>query len=301
MLADRLTVAARGEVRRAEPLARHTTLRVGGPAAVWLEAEAEEDLLAVGALCRELSRPWVVLGRGSNVLMADTGWPGVAVVLGRAFRGVDVEGEIVRAGAAEPMPALARTCAAAGLAGLAFGVAIPGSLGGAVRMNAGAHGSELRDVLVDARAVLVDDGAVTTFDAAKLEMGYRHTALPPHAVVVGATVSLERAGGERVEAEMAEMRRWRRTHQPAEPSCGSVFRNPPGDSAGRLVEAAGLKGHQVGGAQISAVHANFITTRPGATAADVRRLIDEARRAVEDEFGISLQTEVVAVGFGDVP
>jgi UDP-N-acetylmuramate dehydrogenase len=294
-----LAAAVRGEVRGGEPLAAHTTLRVGGPATAWLRAEADSDLCAVGRICAEQGRPWMVLGRGSNLLVPDRGWPGVVITLGRAFRGIEVQGRQVVAGAAEPMPALARTCAAAGLAGLAFGVAIPGSVGGAVRMNAGAHGGTLSDVLVSATAVLPDEQRSVTFSAAELDMRYRETALPSGAVVVRVALELEPASDERVAAEMAEMRRWRRAHQPSEPSCGSVFRNPPGDSAGRLVEAAGLKGMRVGGARISPVHANFITTEPGATASDVWGLVQAARDAVEQRFGVRLETEVMLVGFDE--
>ena len=185
------------------------------------------------------------------------------------------------------------------LGGLEFGIAIPGTVGGAVRMNAGAHGGEMREVLEWADVTrLARGGAVERWPADALGMAYRHTELPPDAVVVAARLRLRRMPAESLAASMREMRRWRRGHQPlADPTCGSVFANPPGDSAGRLIEAAGLKGHRVGAARVSEKHANFIVGGHGATAADVRGVICDVRRAVEERFGVCLRTEVVLAGF----
>ena len=308
-LVEALREAVSGGVVAGAPLAAHTTLRVGGPAAALVRAETPADLAGVARVCAEQGCRWLVVGRGSNLLVADSGWPGVAVLLGRGFRGVTIEPEQaaekgtgtvgVVAGAAEPMPVLARAVARHGLGGLAFGVAIPGTLGGAVRMNAGAHGHELAEVLDWAEVARLRRGAPTQrLGAADLAMRYRHTELPDDAVVVRARLRLRPTDPATLDADMAEMRRWRRAHQPInEPSCGSVFRNPPGDSAGRLVEAAGMKGHQVGGARVSDRHANFITVRPGATAADVHRVIREVRDAVAAHTGVRLETEVVLAGF----
>jgi UDP-N-acetylmuramate dehydrogenase len=301
-----------GAVLADEPLAPHTTLKVGGPAAAFVRAETPADVAAVAAICADRELPWLILGRGSNVLVADDGWPGVVVTLGRGFRGVDAaEAESaavgdavdVVAGAAEPMPILAGRVAGLGLGGIEFGVAIPGSLGGAVRMNAGAHGREMRDVLVAADVARLDaGGAVETIAAEDLAMSYRHTQLPPDALVVSAMLRLHRTEGPQLEAAMAEMRQWRRAHQPINvPSCGSVFRNPEGDSAGRLIESAGMKGHRVGGAEVSEVHANFITVSPGATAADVHTVITDVAEAVVRAHGVQLRTEVVLVGFATDP
>jgi UDP-N-acetylmuramate dehydrogenase len=282
-------------------LAGLTTMRIGGPAGALVRAETVDDLVAAAAVGRDLGLPWLVVGRGSNLLVADDGWPGIVIVLGRGFRGVDIDGELVRVGAAEPMPALANTVAKAGLAGLAFGVAIPGTLGGAVRMNAGAHGQEMRDVLEWAEVVRMGGGgAVERWDAPRLAFDYRHSALAPDAIVIRAQVRLHRADAADLAAEMAEFRQWRRDHQPInEPSCGSVFRNPPGTSAGRLIEAAGLKGFGRGSAEVSEHHANFITVRPGARAADVHAIIREVQRRVEQTTGVRLRTEVVLAGFDD--
>jgi UDP-N-acetylmuramate dehydrogenase len=298
-LAGRLSAVVEGEVRAGEPLAGYTTLRVGGPAAALVRAESPADLAAVAEVCRATGRPWLILGRGSNLLVADDGWPGVVVLLGRGFRGVEVDGTSVTAGGAEPMPSLAQAVAKHCLAGLAFGIAIPGTLGGAVRMNAGAHGSEIRDVLVWAEvARLARGGAVERFGVDDLRMGYRHTALPDDAVVVRARLELVVSEPGRLRDDMAEMRRWRREHQPInEPSCGSVFANPEGDSAGRLIDAAGGKSVRCGKARVSDLHANFITAGPGTTAADVYAVIREVRARVAAEHGVRLRPEVVTAGF----
>jgi UDP-N-acetylmuramate dehydrogenase len=300
-LLARLRARVGAAVRGWEPLAEHTTLKVGGPAAAFVRAESPADLAAVAHVCVETGRPWLILGRGSNLLVADRGWPGVVVTLGRGFRGVRVHGETVEAGAAEPMPVLARTVARHGLGGLAFGVAIPGSLGGAVRMNAGAHGAELGDVLESVEVVrLAYGGAVDRLGVEELRMGYRHSELPHDAVVVVARLRLRPTEPHALAAEMAQMRAWRRRHQPINsPSCGSVFRNPGSDSAGRLIEAAGMKGFRLGGAQISPVHANFITVDPGARASDVYAVIRAVRATIAERFGVWLRTEVVLAGFPD--
>lgn len=291
--------AVSGEVRPGEPLAGHTTLRVGGPAMALVRAETGEDLAAIARICAEADRPWLILGRGSNLLVADDGWPGVVVALGPGFRGVARDGDGLIVGGAEPMPKLAVRAEQEGLAGVAFGVAIPGQLGGAVRMNAGAHGGQLSDVLdwVEV-ARLAHGGACERLAAASLELGYRYSALPADAVAIRARLALAPAGAATLAADMNEMRRWRRAHQPlSEPSCGSVFANPPGDSAGRLIDSAGLKGYRVGGARISERHANFIVVESGTSATDVYRVLRAAQGRVAEVHGVTLRPEVVVVGF----
>ena len=286
-------------VQAGAELSAFTTLRVGGPAAALVRADSPQDLEAVARVARAVGCAWLVIGKGSNLLVADEGWPGIAVVLGRGFRGVDIDGAQVRAGAAEPMPVLAQHVARHGLGGLAFGVAIPGTVGGAVRMNAGAHGGELADVLEWAEVARMGaDGALERWDSPRLGFGYRHSELAADAIVTRVQVRLRPADAGTVAADMAEMRQWRRDHQPInQPSCGSVFRNPPGDSAGRLIEAAGLKDLRIGGAQISRRHANFITASRDARAADVYQIIRTAQRRVRETTGVQLQTEVVLAGF----
>ncbi|HSK22359.1 MAG TPA: UDP-N-acetylmuramate dehydrogenase [Egicoccus sp.] len=296
-LVEGLRARVVGELRPDAPLAELTTLRVGGRARVLVVAERDGDLAAVGEACRAHRVPWAVVGRGSNLLVADRGWPGVAVQLGRGFRGVELRGDTVRAGAAEPLPALAARVADAGLAGFAWAAAVPGTLGGAVRMNAGAHDGQMADHLVEVDVVRLSSGTRETWPLDALGLTYRHSALPDDAVVVDATLRLRPGAAAQLRAEIAEIRAWRREHQPLnEPNCGSVFTNPPGDSAGRLVEAVGGKGLSVGGAHVSDRHANFFVTRPGATAADVRQLLLEVRARVAEQFGVWLRPEVIMLG-----
>jgi UDP-N-acetylmuramate dehydrogenase len=295
--ADELRAACAGEVREHAALAELTTLRVGGAARVLVVAERDEDLTAVGLVCREHALPWAVVGRGSNLLVSDAGWPGVAIQLGRGFRGVEFDGDLVRAGAAEPLPSLAVRVADAGYAGFAWACAVPGTLGGAVRMNAGAHGGEMADHLVEVEVVRLRSGVRETWPLAALALTYRHSQLPDDAVVVEATMRLDRGTPEVIRAEIDGIRAWRRAHQPLnEPNCGSVFTNPPGASAGALIDAAGAKGTTVGGARVSERHANFIVTRPGATASDVQTLIERVRTRVREHAGIELTTEVARLG-----
>jgi UDP-N-acetylmuramate dehydrogenase len=295
-LVDEL-VAGGLEVVADASLAELTTLRVGGRARALVRARSDADLAAVGRACVAHGVGWAVIGRGSNLIVSDAGWPGVAIVLGRAFRGVAIEGMTVVAGAAEPLPALAVQVAEAGLSGFAWAAAVPGTVGGAVRMNAGAHGGQMADVLREADVVRLRSGARETWPLDALALGYRRSGLPDDAVVVAATLALDTAPAARIRAEIAEIRAWRRAHQPInEPSCGSVFVNPPGDSAGRLVEAAGAKGWTEGGAAVSEQHANFIVTRSGATAADVLGLIERVRARVREVCGVELHTEVVVLG-----
>jgi UDP-N-acetylmuramate dehydrogenase len=297
-LASRLRAEGVAQVRADAPLAALTTLRVGGPARALVTAERDEDLAAVGRVCLAAGVPWAVVGRGSNLLVADAGFPGVVVVLGRGYRGLELAGPQVRAGAAEPLPTLAVRLADAGYAGFAWACSVPGSLGGAVRMNAGAHGGEMADHLVAAELVRLRTGTRETWPVATLGLRYRHSELPDDAVVVAATLRLASGDPTAVRAEIATIRDWRRQHQPLnEPNCGSVFTNPDGDSAGRLVDqVAEAKGLTRGCARISERHANFIVTRPGATAADVHGLIVEVQRRVHTATGIRLRPEVTVLG-----
>jgi UDP-N-acetylmuramate dehydrogenase len=286
-----------GEVRAAASLAEFTTLRVGGPARILVVAERDEDLAAVGRACLDHGLPWTVVGRGSNLLVADRGWPGIAVQLGRGFRGIEHDDGLVRAGAAEPLPTLAVRVADAGYDGFAWACSVPGTVGGAVRMNAGAHGGELADHLVEVDLVRLRSGTRETWPAATLGLSYRHSELPDDAVVVAATLRLPPGDPASVKEEISSIRAWRRAHQPLnDPNCGSVFTNPPGDSAGRLIDAAGGKSIHVGGAGVSQLHANFITTTPGATASDVRRVIRQVQELVLDRSGVLLRPEVVMLG-----
>jgi UDP-N-acetylmuramate dehydrogenase len=301
-LADRLPA---GAVGRDVPISELTTYRLGGPVAVVVRVTNEPDLAAVAAVlaAADPPPPVLVLGRGSNLLVADQGFAGVGVILDGDFEAVTVTRDTgtVEAGGAVPLPVVARRSAACGLTGLEFYVGIPGSVGGAVRMNAGGHGRETREVL--RRAWVLDllraDPAAQPRTVADLDLGYRHSSLGATEVVTRAELHATVDTPEACEARTAEIVRWRREHQPGGANAGSVFRNPPGDSAGRLIDAAGLKGHRVGGAVVSAKHANFFQAEPGATATDVARLVAAVQDRVEDVTGVRLTPELQMVGFDE--
>jgi len=281
------------------PLAPLTTFRLGGPARLFLRAESIADLAALGEALGATGLPLLIIGRGSNMLVADAGWPGIVLHLGQHFRRIEVEGQQLEAGAATPLPSLAARSAAASLGGLAFAVAIPGSVGGGIRMNAGAHGSELADWLLWAEVVSLADPAAAPrrLKPGDIGMSYRRTGLPPDAVVTAARFVLTSAAEADVRAEIDEARHWRRDNQPVnQPNCGSVFANPEEMAAGRVVELLGLKGERHGGARVSEIHANFIVAADGARAADVLALIRHTMRRARDELGITLRTEVQLVG-----
>ena len=282
------------------PLARLTTLRVGGPAAAVVTVDDEAALQRTVVAAHTHGLPLLVVGRGSNLLVGDEGWPGVVLRLGEGFRGLRVAGTTVRAGAAEPMPSVAVTTARAGLGGFAWGAAVPGSMGGGVRMNAGAHGADMADTMVTATVLDVRTGELTDWGPDRLALGYRTSALDAAHVVTAVTLTLTPADAGEVLAEIDRIRTWRRTHQPLErPSCGSVFTNPPGTSAGALIEEAGLKGQRIGGAEVSTRHANFIVTDTDARAADVAALIDHVVRTVAERTGTVLRPEVVRPDVAD--
>lgn len=285
-------------VREDLPLAPLTTFRIGGPAAIYLEAESDDDLVAASEALAGSGLPVAVLGKGSNVLIADDGFPGLVIRLGRGYRWASREGERLTAGGAMPLPALAGIAMRHGLAGLEFGVAIPATLGGAIRMNAGAHVRFMSDVVERVEMFRLGTGTRAAVLADDVGFAYRSSALPADAVIVGATSRLAEGEASDIREAMDEARRWRRRTQPlAEPNCGSVFTNPPaGPAAASLVEEVGAKGLRVGGASVSAKHANFIVTTDRATAGDVVALIERVREMVERRTGIRLELEVQLIG-----
>ncbi|WCO65219.1 UDP-N-acetylmuramate dehydrogenase [Iamia majanohamensis] len=286
--------------RRDVPLGPLTTYRLGGPAAVLVDADALADLRAVAAAVAASGLPTLVVGRGSNLLVADEGFAGIAVVMGAGLADVAVEGTVVRAGGAASLPVVARRTAAAGLTGFEWAVGVPGSIGGAVRMNAGGHGSDMAASLRSIRVVDLaagEDGAVpATLPASGLALGFRSSAVRPTQVVVEAELALAVGDRTAAEAEISEIVRWRRANQPGGANAGSVFVNPPGDSAGRLVDEAGAKGLRIGSAEVSPKHANFIQCDPGGRAADVHALMLEVARRVADRSGTWLRPETRLVG-----
>ena len=284
-------------MKRDLPLAPLTTFRIGGPASIYLEPNSGADLEACGEAVGETRIPYLVIGKGSNLLVADEGFPGLVLRLGRGFRWSALDGDVLTAGGSMPLPALAGIALRHGLAGLEFGVAIPATLGGAVAMNAGAHAGEMSHVVETVTVFLIDSVNTTTLQPADLGFSYRHSGLPKEGVVIGAALRLGPGDASDIRSRMDEAKEWRRRTQPlAEPNCGSVFTNPPGDHVARLIDAAGGKELSVGGAAVSRKHANFIVANPGATAADVRALIARVRALVEASSGVRLQTEVRFVG-----
>jgi UDP-N-acetylmuramate dehydrogenase len=271
-------------------------MRVGGPADLLVVARDVATFSAVVRGARARGIPLFVLGRGSDVVVADAGIRGL-VVLSRA-EGWRIEGDRFTAEAGLPLARAAVLTQRAGLSGLEFGLAIPGTVGGAVWANAGAHGAEVAGVL-ESVTVLRADGSEVTEPAAALSLTYRDSRLkdPAGDLILTATFRLAPVDPAAMKARLEDIRRWRREHQPLSlPSAGSIFRNPPGDSAGRLIDACGLRGARLGGAVISEKHANFVVNEGGATASDVRRLAERARAAVATRFGVDLAFEVQFVG-----
>jgi UDP-N-acetylmuramate dehydrogenase len=281
---------------RDEPLARFTTMRVGGPADLFASVHNVHELRAIVRFARARAIPLTILGRGSDVVIADAGIRGI-VVQNRA-EGSRIEGDRYVAESGVPMARAATEAQKAGLTGLEFGLAIPGTVGGAVWANAGAHDSDVAAILETADLLLAD-GTEATVPAGELELRYRDSRLKhrPDEVVLAATFRLAPAAPDVIAARLDEIRRWRREHQPLGiPSAGSTFRNPPGDSAGRLIDSIGWKGRTRGGATVSEKHANFIVNDRKGSASDVRGLIEDVRAAVEAETGIDLEEEVVFLG-----
>ncbi len=237
--------------RRQVDLGPFTTYRVGGPAALYLDVDTAADLDLLALVTAETGIDVLVVGNGSNLLVCDAGFPGLAVHLGSSFGAVEIDGTTVRAGAAALLPVVARRTAKAGLAGFEWAVGVPGSVGGAVRMNAGGHGSDMSETLVGVRVLDLRTGKDGEVLATDLDLGYRHSAIGAHQLVTRATLALRRGDPGQSEALISEIVQWRRANQPGGQNAGSVFTNPPGDSAGRLVDRAGCKGRRHGTAEVS--------------------------------------------------
>lgn len=289
------------KARRDVPLGPLTTSRVGGPAALLARVGDDADLDAVAAVVAATGIATLVVGRGSNLLVSDRGYAGLVLVLGGDFEAVDLAAArpVVRAGGAVALPALARRSAAAGLTGFAWAVGVPGSVGGAVRMNAGGHGSDMAATLVDAEVIEMGGGGRRTVAAGELGLGYRTSAVSPAMVVLAVRLALAEGDAATAQAEIDGIVRWRREHQPGGQNSGSVFTNPEGMSAGQLLDAAGGRGLRIGTARISEKHANFIQVDTAGRAADVLALIRAARRLVHDHGGVTLHPELRLVGFDD--
>jgi UDP-N-acetylmuramate dehydrogenase len=294
---------SRARVETDFDLARYTTYRLGGPAALYVEPVAAHDLEVLGVSLRQqdpsAARPPVlILGRGSNLVISDDGFPGVVIRMGHAFSWLKSSGSTgVVSGSSSTLPQVANWTARRDLTGMEFAVSIPGSVGGAVRMNAGAHGSEISDRLTTITVFDLGDLELRRPAADALGFSYRHSSLTEKDLVIEASFELDRGDPQLIREQMEEYRRHRAATQPgAAQNAGSVFKNPPGRSAGQLVEAAGLKGFRVGGATVSELHANFMMAPEGATAQDVYDLVQVVRRRVYEASGVELEPEIRFVG-----
>jgi UDP-N-acetylmuramate dehydrogenase len=289
-------IAGSHQILENEPLSRHTTFRVGGPADVLFLPESETQLVQAISIADELRVPCVVIGNGSNLVVRDGGIRGLVIVLGEGMAAIARTGNILTAWAGASLARVAAYAQASGLSGLEFASGIPGTLGGGCAMNAGAYGGQLSDVLIDARVLL--DGEIRTLAADEMQMGYR-TSLPLRkgGIVISARFALKPDDPEAIAARMRELNARRRDKQPLNfPSAGSTFKRPEGHFAGALIEQAHLKGRSVGGAQVSEKHAGFIVNTGGATASDILALIGIVQDEVSGRFGIRLETEVRILG-----
>jgi UDP-N-acetylmuramate dehydrogenase len=275
-----------------------TTYKYGGPAQWYAEVGTVAHLRDVLAACFEVGADLLMLGRGSNLLIADSGYPGVVVRLAGDFAAVSIDADgVVTAGGAVSLPMLARQASKAGRGGLEWYVGIPGSVGGALVMNAGGHGSDTGEWLLDAEVMDAETATVTTRDVAALDLSYRHSNLTASDIVLFARYrSVDRDPAES-ESLLREITRWRREHQPGGTlNAGSVFKNPPGDAAGRIIDAVGLKGYRCGGAAVSDRHANFFVADQGACAQDIYDLVWAVRRRVGEAVGVWLEPEIRFAG-----
>lgn len=288
-----------GDVYPNEPMSRHTMYRIGGPARFYVQVASVGALKRVVEACERTGMPWTATGRGSNLLVADEGYPGVVIALGRDFRTCRYDEETRRfcVGAGVPLSSVVQEAFRRSLAGLEFAVGTPGTVGGALRMNAGTREEWIGSRVASVTTLSPGAGLVRRAGE-EIEWGYRQSSFRPDEVIVECELSVEPADPFYLRGKMEASHARRKKTQPlTNPSCGSVFRNPEGGSAGELVEGCGLKGCRIGGAQVSEVHANFIVNTGDATARDVMDLIELAQAKVYETYGIELQPEVRFLGF----
>ena len=295
LLGDRLT--------KEEPIGPYTTYRVGGAASLFMRAMSVEDLHAVSRALSKVSIPVLLLGRGSNMLVSDSGFRGLAIALGPFAEQISLpsveQSPILVAGAMSSLPVLARQSVSAGLRGFEWAVGVPGSIGGAVRMNAGGHGSDMIASLLSVRLFHLEKGIEANVSAANLGLRFRGSDLTDEHVVISATLRLAWGDKSEGESRLAEIVKWRREHQPGGQNAGSVFVNPVSgaSSAGALIDELGLRDYRIGSAVVSAKHANFIQAGEGSTAADIAAVMSHVQSTVEHVHGIRLYSEVCLVGF----
>ena len=280
-----------------EPMKKHTTFRIGGPADYFIVPTEIEEIRAVVSLCEEMGMPYYVIGNGSNLLVADKGFRGVILQIYKAMNQVKIEGNVITAQAGASLAQIAKEALEHALTGFEFAAGIPGTLGGAVRMNAGAYGGEIKDILMKA-TVLTKEGEVVELSKEELEFGYRTSIIERTGqIVLKAEIELSPGKREEIKAVMDDLRKKRVSKQPLEfPSAGSTFKRPEGHFAGKLIQDAGLKGFRIGGAQVSEKHSGFVINTGNATASDVVELMRQVNEKVTDMFGVSLEPEVRRIG-----
>ena len=290
-------VIAKDSILINEPMSRHTTFRVGGPADFFVTPKAKEEVRDVVRICKEAGMPYYIIGNGSNLLVSDAGYRGVIVQIYKEMNEVKVEGDLVKAQAGALLSGIAAKALGAELSGFEFASGIPGTIGGACVMNAGAYGGEMKDVL-ESVTVLTGEGKIIELGRNELELGYRTSVIAKKGyIVLGAVLKLERGDGEKIKTYMDELKEKRVTKQPLEyPSAGSTFKRPEGYFAGKLIEDAGLRGFQVGGAQVSEKHCGFVINRDHATAADIMELMRQVQSRVKENSGVDLEPEVKRLG-----
>ena len=276
------------KVKVNEPMNRHTTFRIGGPADCFLLPSLQEELQEIIKICSDEKLPYFILGNGSNLLVSDAGYRGVIIQLYRNYGEITAEGNMIRAKAGALLSQIAAAAKNASLTGFEFAGGIPGTLGGAVVMNAGAYGGEMKDILKEV-TVMTEKGEILTLPAEELEMGYRTSIIKKKGyLVLGAVIVLEQGEQEVIKARMKELTEQRVSKQPLEyPSAGSTFKRPEGYFAGKLIMDAGLCGYQTGGAQVSEKHCGFVINKGNATATDVCRLIKDVQDKVKEQFGVT--------------
>lgn len=298
MLKYFIDVLGEENVLSMEPMAKHTTFRVGGPADYYLIPQNAEQVRQVVALCKEKGIPYFILGNGSNLLVSDDGYRGAIVQIFRNMSSVVLEGEdVIRAQAGALLSTVARTALNNSLTNMEFASGIPGTLGGAVTMNAGAYGGEMKDILYEVTA-LTEEGEVITLKADELELGYRTSCIKTkNYIVLEAAIKLEKGDKEKIQARMDELKEQRVKKQPLEfPSAGSTFKRPAGYFAGKLIQDAGLAGFKIGGAEVSAKHCGFVINSGNGTAKDIMELIHHVQKAVWENAGVKLEMEVKRLG-----
>ena len=284
-------------IRRQEPMSLHTTFRIGGPADLFVTPGSIQAVADSIRICKETQTPYAVIGNGSNLLVSDAGYRGVIIQISRNLNQVSVNGEEIRAQAGAMLSVIAKTALSESLTGFEFASGIPGTLGGAAVMNAGAYGGEMKDVLTEV-TVLTREGEIRTVPAEKLEMGYRTSLAAKNGwIILEAVLKFQKGDAEAIRGRMEELKMQRVTKQPLDlPSAGSTFKRPEGYFAGKLIMDAGLRGFTVGGAQISEKHCGFVVNKGGATAEDVRNLICAVQKKVQEDAGVKLEPEVKFLG-----